>query len=592
MLSPSYRDKIPPGLSLTHNAFLVYLCGEFRDRATLIEEKLRWLSRLHKLPVTEQKNEIDVRVSPFSQLSAKKYFDYLYLSTSVFSYRKKIAQGTSVDLGDGNKIDPATPAFTVCDVKFMMSEYIAKNKPYDSNFETSLLSWSQQTAPDGRPYCLQEDLDYVYDFRGDSNFKPNSPESNAMLWAGDTMAKVCATPIKTKDSAVVSDEDCRQYFSHPFEERWSKARQGLMTWLYYPTQYEPQFGNTSSQIILYPNDPRAKERNSPLPYGFQLSPVEILSEYSSQMFSSLAKDPELLSRGDLGFNTIFELNGAPGKTWNAYNRIRQLVDRHTDWYHSGYDDQRGKQMTEAYSPFVASSYELNKSDAFIACGYTIKCYPGSDTRRQWMFVFKIKKDNWYRTQDVGAGKPLDFSKMWLDETSFGVTSLADSENAFDRLGTALEGEYEDIMYVHNVNGKSAGSTIEADGLPFDDPYTALKSAGPAQTFAKPNALATKLFEVNKANMAKSVSLNFTRPKIVDKALAGKALEARLTELFNQRIRSHMYKTAVSLQPGTRIIPQENRISVTLSFTPAFDIDDLVEILKNSKLEQIEIKKLN
>jgi hypothetical protein len=109
MLSPVYREKIPQGLSLTHNAFLVYLCGEFRDRATLIEEKLRWLARLHKLPMTEQQADIDVRVSPFSQLSAKKYFDYLSLSTAVFNNRKQLTQATSVDLGDGHKIDPATP---------------------------------------------------------------------------------------------------------------------------------------------------------------------------------------------------------------------------------------------------------------------------------------------------------------------------------------------------------------------------------------------------------------------------------------------------------------------------------------------------
>lgn len=593
MLSPVYREKIPQGLSLTHNAFLVYLCGEFRDRATLIEEKLRWLARLHKLPMTEQQADIDVRVSPFSQLSAKKYFDYLSLSTAVFNNRKQLTQATSVDLGDGHKIDPATPAFTVCDVKFMMSQYIAKNKSYDANFETDLLGWSQQIAPDGQPHCQQEDVDYVYDFRGDSNFKPNSPESNAMLWAGDTMAKVCATPVTTKDPAVVSDEDCRHYFSHPFEERWGKARQGLMSWLYYPDQYEGKFGYTKSLVVLYPNDPKAKDKNSPLPYGFQLSNGTVLSEYSAQMLSAQAKDPDLLKRGDLGFNTVFELNGVPGNTWKAYNRIRQLVDRHTDWYQSGYDDQRGKQMTQAYSPFVASSYELSKSDAFIACGYTIQCYPGSDTRRQWMFVFKIKKDHWYRTQDVGAGKPVDFSKMWLDETSFGITPLADAENAFDRLGTAVEGEYEDIMYVHNIHGSSGGNKIEEDGLPFDNPYEAAKSAGPLLTSANnyTKTIKTKSYEINKADMARSVSLSFARPKIVDQALTGKALETRLTDLFNQRIRPHMYKTSVTLQPGTKIIPKTNRISVSLALTPAFDMDDLIEILKNSKLEQIEIKKL-
>ncbi len=40
--------------------------------------------------------------------------------------------------------------------------------------------------------------------------------------------------------------------------------------------------------------------------------------------------------------------------------------------------------------------------------------------------------------------------MWFDETSFGDTSLANSEKAWDRLGTALEGELDSILYLWNV----------------------------------------------------------------------------------------------------------------------------------------------
>ena len=56
----------------------------------------------------------------------------------------------------------------------------------------------------------------------------------------------------------------------------------------------------------------------------------------------------------------------------VYKLIRNAVDRHTDWYNSGYDDEMNQQMNQrrardqAYSPFVASSYEMSASDDFVA----------------------------------------------------------------------------------------------------------------------------------------------------------------------------------------------------------------------------------
>ena len=46
--------------------------------------------------------------------------------------------------------------------------------------------------------------------------------------------------------------------------------------------------------------------------------------------------------------------------------------------------------------------------------------------------------------------PFDFNRHWFDETSLGTNGLADSEHALDRLGTALEGEMDSILYLHNL----------------------------------------------------------------------------------------------------------------------------------------------
>ena len=51
--------------------------------------------------------------------------------------------------------------------------------------------------------------------------------------------------------------------------------------------------------------------------------------------------------------------------------------------------------------------------------------------------------------------------MWFDETSFGTTGLAKNEHAWDRLGTAMEGEYDSIVYLHNI---TKTQEIKDDGM--------------------------------------------------------------------------------------------------------------------------------
>ena len=130
-------------------------------------------------------------------------------------------------------------------------------------------------------------------------------------------------------------------------------------------------------------------------------------------------------------------------------------------YASGYDDsnfepKRARIINQAYSPFVASSYEMSESDAFTAPGITVN--GPIDGRRQWMYVFKVHKSQWYNTDSLAAGTPLNFETQWFDETSFGTTHLADTERAWDRLGTPLEGEMESIIYLHNILNE--GSAIK------------------------------------------------------------------------------------------------------------------------------------
>ena len=136
--------------------------------------------------------------------------------------------------------------------------------------------------------------------------------------------------------------------------------------------------------------------------------------------------------------------------------IQLAVDRHTDWYDSGYDDKMGwnaLKNDQAYSPFVASSYEMSESDNFTSPGVTVKSSdPVAAAHKHWMFVFKVHKDNWFtpETSSTSREAGAEPRSMWFDETSFGDTGLANSEKAWDRMGTALEAELDSMLYLYNV----------------------------------------------------------------------------------------------------------------------------------------------
>ena len=170
------------------------------------------------------------------------------------------------------------------------------------------------------------------------------------------------------------------------------------------------------------------------------------------------------TQADIGANDVFGIGTANVDLKLAFERLRDTVNRHTDWYASGYDDtfgvdpnkQIGRKFEAFYSPYVASSYEMSESDQFAQPGVTVKA--PIDDRKHMMFVFKVHKDNWYNTDSLKEGKKVDFEKHWIDETTFGTNYLANKERAWDKLGTALEGEFETIIYLHNL--KRSGEVVD------------------------------------------------------------------------------------------------------------------------------------
>src|SRR5205814_756276 len=104
-----------------------------------------------------------------------------------------------------------------------------------------------QFSPISNGNCTKEDLQYRYDFRGDSNFKINSPESNAMIWYQNSIASHCASTSKAKDT--IADDVCQNYYRHPFASRWKAAREALAAWIFHGTETNDSFANDGGTQI-------------------------------------------------------------------------------------------------------------------------------------------------------------------------------------------------------------------------------------------------------------------------------------------------------------------------------------------------------
>ncbi|MBI4406112.1 MAG: hypothetical protein HY537_18280 [Deltaproteobacteria bacterium] len=431
-------ESAPNGTTAHAHAFLVMLCGEFRDRATMVEAKLKWIDNLFYLP-TKKQAAIDPSKNVWSQFSAHSYKPYLRFSSALWVAKKKTNK--PVKIGD-LQVDAPVDGQTVCETKYIMTNFIAKDKKFDSLdvFEKGLAKFKKEN-------CSKEELTSYYDFRGDSNFKHYSPESNGMIWHANSIANHCKSLTEAKDEDA-SDEECSQYFSEPFTNRWIAARAGLGAWLLRDKKYDSYFAKESNTVTILPHDePHLR------PYSFKAGGDEV-----DDMLSAWKKIKGAWTKPDMGFNDLMHLGNEDeeGDVEFAYTRLRDAVNRHTNWYHSAFDDGRGLSRNQAYSPFVASSYEMSQSDNFTQPGTTVDA--PSDGRKHWVFVFRVRQSDWYHTQKLANSDEVDFDRMWFDETSLGTDGLAKSERAWDRLGTALEYELDSILYLHNI--KESGEVVE------------------------------------------------------------------------------------------------------------------------------------
>ncbi|MEZ0392833.1 MAG: hypothetical protein ACAH59_11505, partial [Pseudobdellovibrionaceae bacterium] len=119
----------PSGISENAHLFLIQTCGEFRDRAEIIEGKVKWVNNMIMLGEKSQKNPVDLKANIWTQLSGQSYNRYLELSNQIFSMKQKEAYSNKqISSSLHQEAQEPVDGYSVCETKFIISELIAKNK--------------------------------------------------------------------------------------------------------------------------------------------------------------------------------------------------------------------------------------------------------------------------------------------------------------------------------------------------------------------------------------------------------------------------------------------------------------------------------
>ena len=486
------------------HTLLTLTCGEFRDRTTMVKAKVQWYANMNILG-REKQEKLDPTANPWLGINAQTYLDYVHLSQDLYDAKQEYLIGEEDPYkfkrpdGDFWSAPVPVPGITICETKYILGEYLPThahhpdegheegeaNEPVEAPIyekEGFDKYWKGYQKFD-KEHCTDDDRDHFYQFRGDSNLKQNSPEGNGMLWHGNGIARHCQTlntaRKSSKEKGLLTDETCAKYYGSPFTNRWMAARAGLSTWFFHQEKDSESFDNENDMVVIHNkyNDEKGVYNKGPLNYSLGFG--EELITGINFMWKSItdawnASDISLVDtfRLEAGEVTQTEEDREEVAKGQVYRSLRNAVNRHTDWYSSAYEDQFGWQRDQAYSPFVASSYILHASDEFTSPGITVSA--PTDGRKHWMLIFKVHKDNWYNTKTLAESKEIktpNFDRIWIDETTFGTNGLARSERAWDRMGTALEHEYDSILNLQAIcHGWDSRVTKEGESCGGDDDF--------------------------------------------------------------------------------------------------------------------------
>ena len=454
------------------------LCGEHRDYPEMLARKLELLGARHVMAGPEEMSDVDTSSSLFAQLTYPAYEKLVGVMRTMHAPRQAARPGDrdGYHYGFGasghssQRVDHSVPPWTHCEMKFVFERYLGADAP----------SWVDATQYESdfaayRATCTEEDLAWMYNFRGHVNFQPLWLESNAFVFNS-----------RRARGAETSRAD-RTHYQHPFASRYTRARAALGTYLFYPDTHHDEMiqaaengggpilyitdqdtdRNGLADYRIFPSDPGCGDQGVGLPVPSQnCNMVSWEEAWHTRNTTGHASgwDPQWLARADMGFLATFT-------TFEArMGRLNAALDRHTNWGPTGYymldasdTGDTSPRFYGAYSPIVAASYDVSASDFFVR-----RDYPTTDSfelgRAKWLFVMRFPTAAYYDEQMMREGKPIDFDVHYFNETS--LSNDFYRERALDRFGwVPMEHMHANVYLTYGARGEEPPALVDVPPPP-------------------------------------------------------------------------------------------------------------------------------
>ena len=446
--------------------FVRVLCGEHRDYPDMIAAKLRVIGEHTSAAAPGELTSVDTSGNLFDQLTYPAYTRLVNVMRVMHTARSRAGSYDGYHYGFGayghgsRRVDHSVPPFTHCEMRFVFERYLVAGAP------TTIVPsvYEAQYAAYRDTQCSEEDLAYMYNFRGHVNFQPLWLESNAFV---HNSRRARGAEIST---------GARDSYLRPFATRHHAARQALASYLFYRDADHPsmiQASESGGGPILYITD-QDTDHDGLADYrlfaqqgcGDQGVGLSVPSLNCNMVGWSAAWatpnttghasswNPADWGRPDMGFMSAFTTFG------ERMARFTAALDRHTNWGPTGYymldastPGDSSPRFLGAYSPIVAASYDVSASDFFVRRDYDTTD-PFEQGRAKWLYVMRFPTEHYYDEARMAAGEEMSFDTDFFNETS--LSNDYYDERALDHFGY-VEGAdmYAQVYLTYGSRGEPA-----------------------------------------------------------------------------------------------------------------------------------------
>lgn len=464
--------------------FIKVLLGEFRDNSKLLQKKLEILAmQMPTVPKGKQQTKLD-DADIWGTMTGDGYQKLRWIMSEVYRHRVRLLNKDVTsplinyawgEPGHGVKrTEHSVPPFTHAEMRYVFWKYLSADSPtFDADdFEEGLADFiEEQCDPDPNG----PDLGYMYNFRGDYNFKPHWTESNAFIWASRDASLTYMAQMRA------GQKPDNSYFLRPFASRYAQAKGVWGAYVFYRDedhQYFRQASESGGGPHIY-IETRDVDGNGIFDYrlfkdvmgsgdpgttGSYALPPERMAEVEPTGGATENFDADAFKNSpDWGFLKAFPTFE------ERMSRMNTGFDRHTNWGPTfmynvalhGISDF--SVIRPAYSPIVAASYMIDASHGFAMRGPGQFEHPKTKGKPKWMFVMKLRTSDYYDENSLKAGKPFDWDTAYFNEA--GLSNDYYVERALDRFGWVPADDMSYALWL--VESDGGGSYFpDESGSPF------------------------------------------------------------------------------------------------------------------------------